>query len=111
MKQEGSLLDISWERPLRMNGIPSQYEIEFRKIESCISYVCKRSIPLSRPVSIIQESASGNSKAMEVTVDMKQELRLHYFTKYEVKVRESTTGGGWGPYSPTLLFKTSEGST
>ena len=48
---------------------------------------------------------------MTVTVVMKQELQLDYFTKYEVKVRESTTGGGWGPYSPTLLFKTSEGST
>ena len=47
---------------------------------------------------------------MEVTVNMEQDLDLDYFSKYEVKVREKTVKG-WGPYSPTLLFKIDEGGT
>ena len=93
-----------------MNGIPSHYELQFRKLKSCTTHICERSI--HRPISIIRKlyPTSLKSKTMEVTVNMEQDLDLDYFSKYEVKVREKTVKG-WGPYSPTLLFKIDEGGT
>ena len=63
------------------------------------------------PVFITGRSSSTRAdQNMAVTVVMKRELELDYFSKYEVKVRESTVKG-WGPYSPKLLFKIGEGGT
>ena len=48
---------------------------------------------------------------MKVWIDMKEDPELDFISKYEVKVRESTEVGGWGPYSRSLLFVINEGST
>ena len=94
-----------------MNGKPTQYQIEFRKIKSCASHKCKRSMPSFEPVSITRPAVSiPADQDMIVTVVMNQDLELNYFSKYEVKVRERTVKG-WGPYSPELLFKIGEGGT
>ena len=105
------VLEISWKRPLRMNGKPLQHQIEFRKIKSCTSHECKRSIQLFETVNITRRSDSVLvHQNMIVRLVMKREVELDYFSKYEVRVRESTVKG-WGPYSPASLFKTGEGGT
>ena len=106
------VLEISWKRPLLMNGKPSQYQIEFRKIKSCTSHECKRSMQLFETVNIRRRSDSVPvDQNMTVRLVMKREMEeLDYFSKYEVRVKESTVKG-WGPYSNTLLFKTCEGGT
>ena len=98
------VLEISWKRPLLMNGKPSQYQIEFRKIKSCTSHECKRSIQLFETVNITRRSDSVPvDQDMTVRLVMKREVELDYFSKYEVRVRESTVKG-WGPYSRTSQF-------
>ena len=105
------VLDISWKRPLHMNGKPLQYQIEFRKIKSCTSHECKRSIQSFETVNITRRSdLVPVDKNMTVRLVMKQEVELDYFSKYEVRVRERTVKG-WGPYSRTLQFKIGEGGT
>ena len=105
------VLEISWKRRLRMNGKPLQYQIEFRKIKSCTSHECKRSIQLFETVNITRRSDSVPvHQNMIVRLVMKREVELDYFSKYEVRVRESTVKG-WGPYSNTLQFKIGEGCT
>ena len=93
-----------------MNGKPSKCEIEFRKNKSCINNKCKRSIDLPEPISIIEQSRPAKME-MIVEIDIKEVPELDFLSKYEVKVRESTEGGGWGPYSHSLLFEILEGST
>ena len=93
-----------------MNGKPSECQIEFRKIKSCVSNKCKRSIHSFEPISITKSSFPAN-KEMKVWIDMKEDPELDFISKYEVKVRESTEVGGWGPYSRSLLFVINEGST
>ena len=103
------VLEISWKRPLLMNGKPSQYQIEFRKIKSCTSHECKRSIQLFETVNVTGRSDSVPvDQNMTVRLVMKRGLELDYFSKYEVRVRESTVKG-WGPYSRTSQFKIGEG--
>ena len=105
------VVEISWKRPLRMNGKPLKYQIEFRKIKSCTSHECKRSIQLFETVNITRQSDSAAAtQNMTVRLVMKREVKLDYFSKYEVRVKESTVKG-WGPYSNTSQFKTGEGST
>ena len=105
------VLEISWKRPLRMNGKLLQYQIEFRKIKSCTSHECKRSIQLFETVNITRRSDSVPvHQNMIVKLVMKRGVELDYFSKYEVRVRESTVKG-WGPYSNTLQFKIGEGCT
>ena len=104
-------LVISWKRPLLMNGQPLQCQIEFPKIKSCTSHECKRSIQLSEPVNITRKSDPVEANQnMTVWLVMKEEVKLDYFSKYEVRVRESTVKG-WGPYSKTSLFQIGEGGT
>ena len=103
------VLEISWKRPLLMNGKPSQYQIEFRKIKSCTSHECKRSIQLFETVNVTGRSDSVPvDQNMTVRLVMKRGLELDYFSKYEVRVRESTVKG-WGPYSRTSQFIIGEG--
>ena len=105
------VLEISWKRPLRMNGRPLKYQIEFRKIKSCTSHECKRSIQLSEPVNITRQSDPVEANQnMTVRLVMKRDVELDYFSKYEVRVKESTVKG-WGPYSNKSLFKIDEGGT
>ena len=105
------VLEISWKRPLRMNGRPLKYQIEFRKIKSCTSHECKRSIQLFETVNITRRSDSAPvHQNMTVWLVMKREVELDYFSKYEVRVRESTVKG-WGPYSHTSQFKIGEEGT
>ena len=94
-----------------MNGQPLQCQIEFRKIKPCTSHECKRSIQLSEPVNITRQSDPVEANQnMTVWLVMKEEVELDYFSKYEVRLRESTVKG-WGPYSDRSLFKTGEGGT
>ena len=102
------VVEISWKRPLHMNGKPLQYQIEFRKIKSCTSHECKRSIQLFETVNITGRSDSVSAD-QNMTV-RKRGLELDYFSKYKVRVKESTVKG-WGPYSNTSLFKIGEGGT
>ena len=106
------VVEISWKRPLRMNGKPLKYQIEFRKIKSCTSHECKRSMQLFETVNIRRRSDSVPvDQNMTVRLVMKREMEeLDYFSKYEVRVKESTVKG-WGPYSNTSQFKTGEGGT
>ena len=105
------VLKISWKRPLPMNGKPLKYQIEFRKIKSCTSRECKRSMQLFDLVNITRRSDSVPANHnMTVRLVMEEEVELDYFSKYEVRVRESTVKG-WGPYSRTSQFKIGEGST
>ena len=63
------VLEISWKQPVRMNGRPLKYEIEFRKIKFCTSHECKRSIQLFETVNITRRSDS-------VPLDQNMTVRL-----------------------------------
>ena len=104
-------LEISWKRPLRMNGKPLKYQIEFCKIKSSTSHECKRSIHLFETVNITGRSNSNPvDQNMRVTLVMNRKVALDYFSKYKVRVKERTVKG-WDPYSNTSQFKTGEGGT
>ena len=105
-----NVLEISWKRPSLMNGKPLRYQIEFRKIRSCTSHECKQSIQFFETVNITKRSDISVDQNMTVRLVMKREVELDYFSKYEVRVRESTVKG-WGPYSNKSLFKIGEGGT
>ena len=113
VKQTGKsrdILEISWKRPSPMNGKPSECQIEFRKIKSCITNKCKRSIHASESISITKQSYPANED-MTIRIGINEVPELDFINKYELKVRESTELGGWGPYSRSLLFEIYEGGT
>ena len=66
-------------------------------------------MPSFPPVYVTGRSVSIRAdQNMTVTAAMRQDLGFDYFSKYEVRVAESTVKG-WDPYSLPLLFKIGEG--